>query len=243
MSDINHSTRESDVDIPDMVMDTEARMIIDGTDESSADFAQNHPLEESRDSRDSMASMLSNAESNTFKSRCIKKLDNLQWLSLFSYNTGIYHNGRTKYSSACATFTSILFVCFVVIYTFSEIFTFDDILSVIVFEENKEQYKDLNATVVMPNATDSNARNFFDLRLSFSGLKCADLTLQNLVYDNKDSANAFFTENEKSCNQTTAHATYYLTKAEQLITYTRLTNDPVNWLVVQGTFTGADLSK
>jgi len=108
--------------IPDMIVDTEAREIL-GSDinknNESAELAENYPLGESRDTEGSMNSDLG---APTFKKKCADKLDKLQWLSLFSYNTGIYHNGKTKFSSKCATLTSMLFILFVIIYTFSEIF-------------------------------------------------------------------------------------------------------------------------
>jgi len=117
---LNESEDEPHVVIPEMIVDTEAREII-GTDvvDNSAELAENYPLGESRDTE---GSMLSDEGAPTFKRKCADKIEKMQWLSLFSYNTGIYHNGKTKFSSTCATLTSIFFIFFVIAYTFSEIF-------------------------------------------------------------------------------------------------------------------------
>ena len=143
-----------------MIVDTEAREII-GTDvdrnNESAELAENYPLGESRDTE---GSMNSDQGAPTFRRKCADKLEKIQWLSLFSYNTGIYHNGKTKFSSTCATLTSIFFIFFVIVYTFSDIFQFDDILSVIVFEESRDQFEKMNVTVIQPN--DTKSENYLD---------------------------------------------------------------------------------
>tara|TARA_B110000285_G_C14849641_1_gene479311 strand:- start:294 stop:701 length:408 start_codon:yes stop_codon:yes gene_type:complete len=129
---LNDSEVNPHVEIPEMIVDTETREIMGNEVNTTADLAENYPL------GTSVATDLSGASDEgapTLKGRCIDKLERVQWLSLFGYNTGIYHNGKTKYSSACATLTSIFFIFFVIVYSFSEIFSFDDILSVIIFEE------------------------------------------------------------------------------------------------------------
>jgi len=132
---IDEANQEEDVDIPSMIVDTEARLIIDEANDS-ADLAGNYPLGTSTATE--YEDIVGEDGPPSFMGKAYARLESMQWLSLFSYNTGIYHNGKTKYSSVCATLTSIIFILFVVIYSFSEIFSFDNILSVIIFEEGQD---------------------------------------------------------------------------------------------------------
>ena len=88
----------------------------------------------------------------------------------------------------------------------------------------------MHVTVIQPNETKS--VNYFDMELQFNGLKCADLSLQVLVYDKTQPNDAFFGEHEKLCNQTATYAKYFLNQTQQNATYQSLMNDKLNYLVI-----------